>query len=54
MSKQAQKILILGRSGSGKSFSLHDLDPKKTGIINSDKQELSFGNPGYETVVIDA
>ena len=53
MSKQPQKILILGRSGSGKSFSLHSLDPKKTAIINTDKQELSFGNPGYNTVVAD-
>ena len=51
--KQPQKILILGRSGSGKTFSLHGLDPKKAAIINSDKQELSFGNPGYVTVVHD-
>ena len=46
------KILILGRSGSGKSFSLHSLDPKTTGIINIDKKELSFGHPdGYKLIM---
>lgn len=44
-----QKVICLGRSGSGKSFSLHSLDPETTGIINVDKKELSFGNPGYTT-----
>jgi hypothetical protein len=42
------KMLILGRSGSGKTSSLRGLDPAKTAIINCDKQELPFVKPGYE------
>jgi hypothetical protein len=43
------KMLILGRSSSGKSSSLRNLDPAKTGIINCDKQELIFPSDGYVT-----
>lgn len=34
------KIFVLGESGSGKTSSLRSLDPKTTGIINSDKKTL--------------
>jgi hypothetical protein len=47
------KLLVLGRSGSGKSASMRNLDPAKTGIINCDKQELIFPSKGYETVMTD-
>lgn len=43
------KMLILGRSGSGKSSGLRNLDPARTGIINCDKQELIFPSNGYIT-----
>lgn len=43
------KMLILGRSGSGKSTSMRNLDPATTGIINCDKQELIFPTDGYAT-----
>jgi len=45
------KMLILGRSGSGKTSSMRNLDPVKTGIINCDKQELPFVKDGYETIL---
>jgi len=47
------KMLILGRSGSGKSASMRNLNPAKTGIINADRQELIFPSKGYKTVVIE-
>lgn len=43
-------MLILGKSGSGKSASMRFLEPSKTGIINADKQELIFPVEGYITV----
>ena len=47
------KILVLGRSGSGKTASLRSLDPKSTGIINSDKQIPEFSMTDYKTVMTD-
>jgi len=44
------KILILGRSGSGKTAGLRNLNPETTGIINADKQELLFHQEKYQTV----
>jgi hypothetical protein len=41
------KLLVLGRSGSGKSASMRNLDAATTGIINCDKQELIFPSKGY-------
>ncbi len=48
------KLLILGRSGSGKTTSLRNLDPKKTGIINADKQTPEMDMTGYNTVMTEA
>lgn len=42
-------MLILGRSGSGKTTSMRNLDPKKTGFINADKQPFPLAIEGYET-----
>lgn len=46
------KILILAPSGSGKTSSLRNLDPKETGIINCDKKEppLRGWRLNYKTV----
>lgn len=51
----ADKILILGLSGSGKTTSLRDLDPKSTIIINADKKRLPFkgSNGEFKTVMAD-
>jgi hypothetical protein len=38
------KILILGKSGTGKTSSLRNLDPKETIIINPDKKSLPLEN----------
>ena len=38
----AQEILIIGESGSGKSTSLENLDPKTTFIINVAKKPMPF------------
>lgn len=42
----AQEILIIGQSGTGKSTSLENLDPKETVIINPTKKALPF--KGYK------
>ena len=44
-------MLILGRSGSGKSASMRNLNPETTGIINADRQELIFPSKKYVTVL---
>lgn len=44
-------MLILGRSGSGKTTSMRYLDPKTTGFINADKQPFPLAIEGYETVL---
>jgi hypothetical protein len=41
------KILILAPSGSGKTSSLRNLNPKETGLINCDKKEPPLG--GWRT-----
>jgi hypothetical protein len=46
------KMLILGRSSSGKTSSLRNLDAARTGIINCDKEELIFPHSGYVTNVL--
>lgn len=46
-------MLILGRSGAGKTVSLRDLDPATTGFINTDKQTPEFSMEGYKTVMTD-
>ena len=38
----AQEILIIGESGSGKSTSLENLDPKSTFIINVGQKPMPF------------
>lgn len=38
----ARLVFIAGQSGSGKSTSLHTLDPKSSFIINADAHELPF------------
>lgn len=38
----ANAILIMGKSGSGKSSSIRTLEPKKTVIINVLKKRLPF------------
>jgi len=38
----AQKVLILGESGTGKSHSIQYLDPKTTFVICPDRKELPF------------
>jgi len=38
----ARKLLILGESGTGKTYSARNLDPKTTFIICPDKKELPF------------
>ncbi len=35
-------VLILGESGSGKTFSIKDMDPKKTGVFLVEKPRLPF------------
>lgn len=51
--KRNHKILILGRSGSGKTLSERNLDPATTGIINADRQELEFKHSGFKTILDD-
>lgn len=40
----AKKILILGRSGTGKSTAIRNLDPSETFIIKCTEKELPFKN----------
>ena len=49
------KILILGRSGTGKSSALRNLNPKETAIINPDKKALPLQNwrQDYVNVKLD-
>lgn len=49
----AKKILIIGKSGSGKSSSLRNLDPKTTAIIKCQSKEIPFkkGDANFKSVV---
>jgi len=49
----AQEILIIGESGSGKSTSLEDLDPKSTFIFNVAKKPMPFRGWKGKYVAID-
>lgn len=51
-------VLILGESGSGKTFSIKNLDPEKVGIFSVEKNRLPFQkqfkvykNAGYTEIV---
>ncbi|MDH2272965.1 ATP-binding protein [Moraxella porci] len=44
---------ILGQSGTGKSFSLKNLDPANVGFINVVGKFLPFRNAGFRQVVTD-
>ena len=35
-------VLVMGRSGSGKTYSLHNFDPKEVGVISVEKGRLPF------------
>lgn len=45
--------LILGESGTGKSSSLRNLDPKKTRLIQTIRKPLPFRASGWEPAVTD-
>lgn len=49
----AKKVLIIGSSGSGKSTSLRNLDPKETAIIKCINKELPFkkGDSKFKSIV---
>lgn len=40
----AQKVLIIGESGTGKSCSIRNCDPKTTAIVSPEKEALPFGS----------
>lgn len=40
----AEKVLIQGESGTGKTFSMKDLDPNTTAIVSPEKTRLPFRN----------
>lgn len=44
MSKDFYKILLVGASGKGKTYSFRDLDPDTTGFINVEDKPLPFKN----------
>ena len=43
----SKKVLVIGKAGSGKTYSLRDLNPDDTFIINCIGKELPFRN-SYE------
>jgi len=45
-SNENKTICILGESGSGKSMTLRNLDPKKAMVINAERQQLPMENKG--------
>lgn len=47
----ANNVIILGKSGAGKSTSIRDLNPKETVIINTLNKRLPFkgSNSMYNT-----
>lgn len=52
-SKIANKILILGESGTGKSTSMRNLDPKTTAIIQVVKKALPFKSKEFKAIASD-
>ena len=38
----AEPVLVIGRSGSGKTFSLKNFNPKEVGVISVEKNRLPF------------
>ena len=43
--------MIIGRSGSGKTASMRNLDPAKTGVVNPDLEMFPFPMAGYDTIM---
>ena len=41
----AEKVLIQGESGTGKTFSMHNMDPNTTVIVSPEKRRLPFRTP---------
>ena len=35
-------VIVVGKSGSGKSTSLRNLNPKTTAVINTERKQLPF------------
>lgn len=47
-------VIIMGRSGLGKSYSIRNLDPKKTVVFNTELKPLPFkGSKKYKNVYIE-
>lgn len=53
LNQGAKGVLVVGASGSGKSSSMRNLDPKETFIINVQGKDLPFYNEGYSECVVD-
>ena len=46
-------VLIIGESGSGKTYSIKNLDPEKVGIFLCEKNRLPFRKqfPAFHTLI---
>ena len=44
MTRDYYKVLLVGQSGKGKTFSFRDMDPETTGFINIEDKPLPFKN----------
>jgi len=44
MARDYYKVLLVGRSGTGKTYSFRDMDPETTGFINVEDKPLPFKN----------
>lgn len=47
----AQKLLVIGESGTGKSCSIRTCDPATTAILSPEKEQLPFRSKGYEILI---
>ena len=49
-------IIIVGKSGSGKSTSLRNLNPETTAVLNTERKQLPFKGAGTEikTIVVES
>ena len=43
-------VLVMGNSGSGKTYAIKGFDPKEVGIFEVEKQHLSFKAKDYKVV----